>query len=126
VLNTIALEFSRRLNGQGVRLPVHVICPGPVHSNIIKEAPWLLRKTLGAIFRVVFRSPAVAARPVVYMGISEEYENTTGQYLHMFNPKEMDPKVYLPDEGSKLWKYSEDLWRELDGQFKIPSELRIS
>ena len=114
VLNTLAVEFSRRLNKETVQIPVHVICPGPVHSNIIKEAPWLLRKVLGAIFSVVFRSPEVAARPVVYMSISNDYADNTAKYLHMFNPKEMDPKVYVPEEGKKLWEYSESLWRELD------------
>jgi hypothetical protein len=91
-----------------------VICPGPVHSNIIKEAPWLLRNVLGAIFSVVFRSPEVAARPVVYMSISEDYADNTAKYLHMFNPKEMDAKVYIPEEGKKLWDHSESLWRKLD------------
>ena len=114
VLNTLAIEFSRRLNKDDVVIPVHVICPGPVHSNIIKEAPWLLRKVLGGIFSLVFRSPAVAAKPVVYMAISEDYENSTGDYLHMFNPKIMDPKVYMEKEGEKLWKYSIDLWKRLD------------
>ena len=113
VLNTLAIEYSRRLNKEGLHVPVHVICPGPVHSNIIKEAPWALRKVLGTIFSIVFRSPAVAARPVVYMAISPDYENKTGQYLHMFNPKEMDSKVYIPEEGAKLWSYSEELWANL-------------
>ncbi len=119
VLNTLAVEFSRRLNKDAVQIPVQVICPGPVHSNIIKEAPWLLRKVLGAIFSVVFRSPEVAARPVVYMSISEDYANNTAQYLHMFNPKEMDAKVYVPEEGEKLWNYSESLWRKLDTNAEI-------
>jgi NAD(P)-dependent dehydrogenase (short-subunit alcohol dehydrogenase family) len=114
ILNTLAVELSRRLNKDKLRVPVHVICPGPVHSNIIKEAPWLLRKVLGAIFSVVFRSPEKAARPVVYMALSDAYADNTGQYLHMFNPKKMDPKVYLPEEGKKLWDHSDALWRSLD------------
>jgi len=114
VLNTLAIEFSRRLNKNGIILPVHVICPGPVHSNIIREAPWILRKILGFIFSLVFRSPEKASKPVVYMSISKDYENNTGQYLHMFNPKEMDSKVYLQEEGEKLWKYSFDLWKSMD------------
>lgn len=119
VLNTLAVEFSRRLNKDTVGIPVHVICPGPVHSNIIKEAPWLLRNVLGAIFSVVFRSPEVAARPVVYMSISEDYADNTAKYLHMFNPKEMDAKVYIPEEGEKLWDHSESLWRKLDTGARI-------
>ena len=126
VLNTLSVEFSRRLNNGSLRIPVHAICPGPVHSNIIREAPWLLRKTLGAIFSVVFRSPEVAARPVVYMAISDDYGKTTGQYLHMFNPKEMDEKVYIPEEGRKLWDYSARLWKQLDENAAIPAFLNTA
>lgn len=116
VLNTLAMEFNRRINKENQSASIHVICPGPVHSNIIREAPFVLRKTLGFIFSIVFRSPEVAAKPVVYMGISDAYENNTGQYLHMFNPKEMDPKVYSEEEGEKLWDHSLDLWKRIDKQ----------
>ncbi len=42
VLNTYATELSRRINTNGIQLSINVICPGPVASNIVKEAPWLL------------------------------------------------------------------------------------
>jgi NAD(P)-dependent dehydrogenase (short-subunit alcohol dehydrogenase family) len=114
VLNTYATELSRRINREVVRLSINVICPGPVHSNIVKEAPWLLRIILKGIFWIVFRSPAKAALPVVYMALSPDYEGTTNEYLHMFNPKKMDPKVYDPDEGQKLWDRSFLLLKEID------------
>ncbi len=114
VLNTYATELSRRINREEVRLSIHAICPGPVHSNIVKEAPWLLRKILNGIFWIVFRSPAKAARPVVYMALSPDYEGTTNEYLHMFNPKKMDPKVYEPGEGLKLWERSTLLLIDID------------
>ena len=114
VLNTYATELSRRINGDAVRLSVNVICPGPVHSNIVKEAPWLLRMTLKGIFRVVFKSPAKAMRPVVYMALSPDYEGLSNEYLHMFNPKKMDPKVYETGEGEKLWTASMDLLKSID------------
>jgi NAD(P)-dependent dehydrogenase (short-subunit alcohol dehydrogenase family) len=114
VLNTLAIEFNRRINQEKPCAAIHVICPGPVHSNIIREAPFILRKILGFIFSIVFRSPEVAAKPVVYMGLSDAYENNSGQYLHMFNPKEMDPKVYLEEEGEKLWDHSNKLWNSMD------------
>lgn len=116
VLNTYATELSRRLNRDEVRVGVNVICPGPVHTNIIKPAPWLLRKILGAIFYLVFRSPAKAALPVVYMAISPDYEGRTNEYLHMFNPKKMDPKVYVPEEGARLWDESVRVWRSIDSR----------
>ena len=109
VLNTYATELSRRIN---------VICPGPVASNIVKEAPWLLRMTLKGIFRIVFKSPAKASRPVVYLALSPDYEGTSNEYLHMFNPKKMDPKVYESEEGEKLWGRSMDLLKSIDPDYK--------
>jgi NAD(P)-dependent dehydrogenase (short-subunit alcohol dehydrogenase family) len=114
VLNTYATELSRRINKEKAQLSINVICPGPVHSNIVKYAPWLLRTILNGIFFIVFRSPAKAALPVVYMALSADYEGTTNEYLHMFNPKKMDPKVYEPEEGVKLWDRSMELLREID------------
>jgi len=114
VMNTYATELSRQLNKDGVDVGVNVICPGPVHSGIIKEAPFFLRKILGAIFWVIFRSPKKAALPVVYMSISPDYEGRANKYQHMFKSKKMDEKVYLPEEGEKLWKRSFELWHSID------------
>lgn len=114
VLNTYATELSRRVNASGITAGIHAMCPGPVHSNIIKEAPFLLRVTLKSIFSVIFRSPAKAALPVVYMAISKDYEGKSNEYLHMFRIKKMDPKVYIPEEGAKLWDRSIELWKSVD------------
>jgi len=118
VLNTFATEMSRRLmlvDGKP-DVSVNVICPGPVNSNIVKEAPWMLRTVLKGIFSLVFRSPRVAAKPVVYMCLSKDFEGSTNEYLHMFNPKRMDEKVYLNDDGKKLWLESNRVWMEHDPQ----------
>ena len=120
VLNTWALELSRRINRNEVSVSVNIICPGPVHSNIIKEAPLLLRLTLKSIFSIIFKSPAQAAKAVIYMAISPDYDGKSGEYLHMFNPKKMDPKVYIEEEGEKLWKHSAEVWKKVDEQAVIP------
>lgn len=109
VLNTYAVELSRRLNAEGVKVGVNVICPGPVHTNITRAAPFALRMVLNLIFKVIFRSPAKAALPVVYMAISPDFEGKTGEYLHMFKPKRMDPKVYGPEAGERLWRETEKI-----------------
>jgi NAD(P)-dependent dehydrogenase (short-subunit alcohol dehydrogenase family) len=114
VLNTYAVELSGRINREELVLSILLICPGPVHSNIVKEAPRLLRMILNGIFWIIFRSPAKAALPVVYMALSPDYEGKTNEYLHMFNPKKMDPKVYEPEEGQKLWDRSMALLRDID------------
>jgi len=119
ILNTYATELSRQLNNDKVDVGVNVICPGPVHSNIIMEAPWLLRMILGSIFKIIFRSPKKAALPVVYMSVSPDYEGKTNAYQHMFKHKEMDEKVYIPEEGKKLWKRSYELWKSIDPKAEI-------
>jgi hypothetical protein len=121
ILNTYATELSRKLNPEKVDVGVNVICPGPVHSGIIKEAPFLLRKVLGVIFWVIFRSPKKAALPVVYMTISPDYEGKTNAYQHMFKSKKMDEKVYIPEEGGKLWSRSYELWESIDPKAEVLS-----
>jgi hypothetical protein len=90
-----------------------------VNSNIVKEAPFLLRVILKGIFTIIFKSPAKAALPVVYMAISPDYEGKTNEYLHMFRVKKMDEKVYVPEEGEKLWDRSIELWKGLDPDARI-------
>lgn len=119
ILNTYAVELSRRLNKDKKTAGVNVICPGPVQSEIIKEAPGLIYIALKNIFRLVFRSPAKAALPVVYLSISDDYEGKTEEYLHMFRYKKMDPKCYEKEEGEKLWDRSFELWKSVDKKAKM-------
>ena len=118
VLNTYAVELSRRINKDKVRVGVNVICPGPVHSNITRAAPFALRMVLNLIFSLIFRSPGKAALPVIYMSISPDYEGKTAEYLHMFKLKQMDKKVYDEAEGEKLWNESLNLCKKIDPQFQ--------
>ena len=115
VLNTFATELARRLQSEGqVDVSVNVMCPGPVNSNIARDAPPVLKGFMKLIFSVFFRSPEKAARPVSYLTASSEMEGLTNDYLHMFNRKRMDEKVYLPEEGKKLWAASAAVWRRVD------------
>jgi len=118
VANTYFTELSRRINqNNAIDVGIHVICPGPVNTNIVKEAPWLLRKILRGIFFIIFKSPESAAKAVVYMAISEDYERKTNEYLHMFNNKRMDEKVYEVNEGKKLWEETHRLWKSADEKY---------
>ena len=115
LLNTLAIELDRRLATAGAARPtVNLICPGPVNSNIIKEAPLPLRLLLRGIFTVIFKSPARAAGPVVYLAGSADFDGRSGVYLHMFAEKPMDLKVYDPEAGRRLWEASVALWKSID------------
>lgn len=114
LMNIMATELDRRLSSDGFSGTVNLICPGPVNSNIIREAPPFLRMVLRGIFTVIFKSPAKAAEPVVYLAGSADFHKRSNVYLHMFAEKPMDPKVYDPGEGQKLWDASVDLWKRID------------
>lgn len=118
VLNTYATALSARINNGALKTGVHVICPGPVNTNIIKEAPFVLKVILGSIFTIIFKSPKQAALPLTYMALHEDFDSSTNQYLHMFNQKLMDEKVYLKEEGDKLWEASITLWKQIDPKAK--------
>ncbi len=117
VLNTMNTELSRRLSASGKPdVSVHTYCPGPVNTNIIREAPGPLRAVLKAIFSVAFRTPAQGAMPATYMSCSTDLEGETNRYLHMLNRKTMDPKVYDPQAGRQLWEASGAIWKRVDPQ----------
>jgi len=120
VMNTYATELSRRLNADGhTDVSINVMCPGPVNTNIIRHAPWVLRGILRGIFTIFFRSPAKAALPTTYLAASQEVEGVSNKYLHMFNEKEMDPKVYDETAGKELWEQSETLLKKLQSTGKL-------
>jgi NAD(P)-dependent dehydrogenase (short-subunit alcohol dehydrogenase family) len=113
VLNTFATELSRRLNPDGeVDVSVHAICPGPVDTNIARNAPPVLKVFIKLIFKLFFQKPEKAAPPLVYMACAGEEEGLTNQYLHMMARKRMDEKVYDPEAGRKLWERTQGI---LDG-----------
>jgi hypothetical protein len=107
------------VNKEKIVVQINCICPGPVNTNIIREVPFPIRVILRGIFSVIFRSPAKAAPPVIYMATSDDFKGKTNQYLHMFIPKRMDEKVYDEKEGKKLWEESEKLWKQLDEKAEI-------
>jgi NAD(P)-dependent dehydrogenase (short-subunit alcohol dehydrogenase family) len=110
LLVTLANELSRRLNNaEEVKYSVLSLCPGPVNSNIAREAPALFQPLLKLVFSIFFRSPMKAADPVLYQACSKEQEGKAMDYLFLMNRKEMDPKATNPENGKKLWEHSEKL-----------------
>ena len=115
VLNTFAMELSQRLNGnlEPADVSVFPICPGPVNTNIIRNAPFALRMVLGAVFKLTFQSPEKAAPPFLYLAAAPEVEGRTGLYMHMSTEKRMDEKCYEPEAGPALWEKSEKILNEI-------------
>ena len=117
LLVTMVNELSRRLNPDGkVQCSVFALCPGPVNSNIAREAPPLFQPLLKLVFGIFFRSPRKACHPVIYLAASREVEGTTGTYLFLMQEKEMDKKAVNPQNGKRLWELSDKLKKQILNQ----------
>lgn len=113
LLLTMASELSRRLNpGEKVNCSVFALCPGPVNSNIAREAPRLFQPLLKLVFGIFFRSPKKACGPVIYLSASREVEGTSSTYMFLMQQKEMDEKATDPQNGKRLWELSEKLEKQ--------------
>ena len=110
LLTTFSRELERRLNGtSSLRYSVFSLCPGPVNSNIAREAPAWVQPPMKLVFKLFFSSPEKAAEPVVYFAASKEMEGKAHDYLFLMSRKEVDEKAADPENGKKLWKATEDL-----------------
>lgn len=113
LLATFANELSRRLNtGDAVKYSVFALCPGPVNSNIAREAPAIFKPLLKAVFSIFFRSPEVASQPLIYFAVSPEVNGKAIDYLFLMGKKEMDGKATDATNGAKLWQLSESLLKQ--------------
>lgn len=114
LLTTFSVELSRRLSEKNTSLSVFSMCPGPVNSNIGREAPKFLQPLLKLVFSIFFRSPAKAAIPVVYLAASEDQKEKPFDYLFLMSRKEVSELASDPENGKKLWELSEALWKKLE------------
>jgi len=109
-LCTYATELSRRLNpGDGVDVAVHSLCPGGVATNIARDAPPMLKPIVNPVLRKLFRSPADAIDPVIYLCCAPEAGSSTGLYLHLMHRKQVSERASDPANGTKLWDASQVL-----------------
>jgi NAD(P)-dependent dehydrogenase (short-subunit alcohol dehydrogenase family) len=107
---TYATELGRRLrDANGVDVAVHSLCPGPVDSNLAREAPAPIKPVLKLVMRTFFARPEVAARPVVYLACAQALEGQTGRYMHMMKTKEPSAAARDLKSGQHLWEASKQI-----------------
>jgi len=113
LMTTFSLELERRLNRNAKpNYSVFALCPGPVNSNIAREAPAIVQPIMKLVFRIFFRSPEDAAEPVVYLAASKNLEGKPKDYLFLMSRKEIDEKAADPNNGKRLWSMTEQLIEE--------------
>ena len=109
LMTTFSQELERRLNSDALTYSVFALCPGPVNSNIAREAPAIVQPIMKLVFRIFFRSPEKAAEPVVYLAASEALEGKPKDYLFLMSRKAVDEKAADPENGRKLWELTQQL-----------------
>ncbi|MBU2652207.1 MAG: SDR family NAD(P)-dependent oxidoreductase [Bacteroidetes bacterium] len=120
MLTTFARELSRRLNNSGkTDYSVFAFCPGPVNTNIAREAPAIFQPLLKLIFSLFFKSPQKACEPAVYLAASPDMEGISWDYLFLMGRKMIDPKADDPENGRKLWDVSEEVCKKTTGGISI-------
>ena len=116
LLTTFTRELSRRLNAKGNDpVSVFALCPGPVNSNIAREAPGAFQPLMKLIFAMFFKSPRKAAEPVMFLATSKDLEGKEFDYLFKWARKPIDEKAEDEENGKKLWSMSEELVLTLTG-----------
>lgn len=114
LLLTFVRELGRRLSVDGVDVSVHALCPGPIASNIAREVPAVVRPFSRLFFRIFFQSPAVAARPVVYLAASERIEGQTGLYQFLMRQRSPSAVADAPENGEAVWAAFDDILNRTD------------
>ena len=109
-LCTYATELARQLNPDGeTQIAVHSLCPGPVASDLAREAPGWAKPILGPVMSLLFRAPDKAAEPVLLLAASKDMAGRNGVYLHMMREKQVSELAADPENGKMLWEKSEAL-----------------
>ena len=112
-LTTFANALSQKLVDQHKPIDVRILCPGPVNSNIAREAPAWLQPILKGVFSLFFKSPAQACEPIIYFAAEQKDDAKPIDYMFLMQPKEMDKKAMDSENGEQLWNKSEALIKEL-------------
>lgn len=109
LLTTFANELSKRLSEVRKQIPIRVLCPGPVNSNIAREAPKLMQPLLKLVFSIFFKSPEKASDPILYFISESNSAKKSIDYMFLMQQKEMDEKAVNKENGKKLWQLSQAL-----------------
>jgi NAD(P)-dependent dehydrogenase (short-subunit alcohol dehydrogenase family) len=110
LLTTFAKELTRKIRQLRLQINVYSLCPGPVNSNIAREAPMWMKPLLRAIFSLFFKSPEKACEPILYFA-TKPNNPASGDLEYMFRMQEksISNAAADPENGAELWSMSIDL-----------------
>ena len=115
--DVFAAELARRLLVTGEHPSVTISClhPGPTKTNIDKEMPlWMKLRVRFVVHPFFSRTPDVPATAAFKLLLADEFEGDSGALFSLVGKfKRIPPSrnVQDPEEGGRLWAFSEALVR---------------
>ncbi|EGV31396.1 short-chain dehydrogenase/reductase SDR [Thiorhodococcus drewsii AZ1] len=102
-------ELSRRLSG--TRVAVNCVFPGVFRSNLggTDGAQGLFWKLVDRLIGWALPSPEAAARPLIELALSPEWEDVSGDYLAKGRRLRPPAQTLDPNANRQLWTLSEQL-----------------
>jgi len=119
-LLTYARELARKLAHGADNRPdvsVNALCPGPIASNIAREAPAVAQPFAKLFFALFFQAPRTAALPVAYLAASSRIEGETMLYQFLMRKRAPSDIADSPDNGRKLWETLEEIFSETERRY---------
>lgn len=104
LLTTFSHELARRFP-----LAVRDICPGPVASEIARDAPWPICDLVQAGMWAIFPSPADAALPVIELLRLPRASDKAPVHYHMCEAKPAGSRAEEAAIGAWLWEQTQGL-----------------
>lgn len=99
-------SLARKLAGKNIT--VNCIAPGWVNTGLFRHAGTFIK----VITSLMAKSPAKAARSLVYLATAGELEDVSGEYFAGMNIRKSSPLTRDEQLADKLWKKSEEYLKE--------------
>jgi NAD(P)-dependent dehydrogenase (short-subunit alcohol dehydrogenase family) len=119
--DVFAVELARRLIVPAERPLVTISClhPGPTKTNIDKEMPLWMKLMVRLVIHPLFsHTPDVPAAGALKLLLADEFEGESGALFSVigkFKRVTLSRNVQDPEEGERLWAFSETLVRSALG-----------
>ncbi|MEO0883204.1 MAG: SDR family NAD(P)-dependent oxidoreductase [Pseudomonadota bacterium] len=94
-------------------IDVFHMCPGPVASNIARDAPSLIRPLANGMIHTFFPGPAKAAQPVIHLACSDNVSGKSGAYMHLMRFKDPSNSAMDDDAATRVIEFGERVFSEL-------------
>ncbi|XP_018319139.1 retinol dehydrogenase 14-like isoform X2 [Agrilus planipennis] len=100
------VELARRLKGTGVT--VNALHPGLILTKIFDEAEGIQKFLLATLASICFKTPVEGAQTSIYLSVSPEVQNVSGEYFVDCAKETLGKKITLYDFRKKIWENTEN------------------